>query len=393
MTFIVRAPDIVERLVDRDPAALKPLPALLPADVVKFCAIQKTRGRSAIKAARAGAVAALAAGAHAGALQASKMMIETHYRPGGRNEVIIPDKIERPMPLLPLVRYCIGEYLALRGNPRTGPLFARDDGGPIQPALLRGSLALTAKLFGMQGHEAYKRLLIFFERQLDAQPGDSLDAVAVNYMIGRYTRFENYMLVVPDPPALPDLSAILNERHALAGPADVYLEPTATFMNAEPSNLGCRVHRRRLSEAFKTDSIVLGLRAVQWPRGKAERKKLRAKLKKLHFAHLHSLWKDKLLATVEVASLLRMAQRDACIRLMRFVPFSIEHTKTGAAQRRAMVIERWHSRPDGETFAAFNTRVVDELKLQSKRIAYIYLREANLLRRRRGRPRKRKPHD
>ncbi|MDX3968255.1 MAG: hypothetical protein QHD01_16855 [Bradyrhizobium sp.] len=388
MPYLNRSPRTVDRLVDLDPAALAPLPTLLEGDVVRLCAIQSADGRPTVLSARSGASAALAAGAHAGPTAMSRMLIERHWRPGGRNEVVVPDSCDRPMPLLPFVRKAVEDYLKLRGNPKTGPLFVKVDGSPVRSDDLTLSLASTAELFGVRGDGIFDKLHAFFERQLDKEA----DRTAADYMFGRFT-FWLTKQVRRAPDILPKVDAlrdILEARHKLTGPADAFFGPSPSFLVDAPCNLGGRVHRRRLSVAMKTDTVVQALAAVVWPDDIPGRRRLRGDLKRRHLAYLHALWKAGRLKSVEIAWLLRIpgGAKQATQLLRHVIPAEVPTIVRTPAELRPMLIERWRARPAGEKILDFAWRMVGEIGLHSIPVAEGLLQRAGEFRRRRGRPRK-----
>jgi hypothetical protein len=388
--FVSPAPRAIEHLIDIDHASLASLPVMLPSDVVRFCTIQRAKKETAL-CARAAACAALAAGAHAGPYAMSRMLIEIHWRPEGKDVVIIPDKIERPMPLLPFVRHAVEAYLKLRGNPTAGPLLVTADGKPAQAQGLLQGLGATARLFGMKGNNIFDKLHAFFERQLDAEP----DRIAVDYMTGRFTYFSKdsgRKSGVPERfPEIHDLKNLLQARHALAGPALTYFGPSSAFLEDEDGNLPERVHRRKFSEAMKTDPTVRELAAIEWPAEKGARRKLRRDLKRRHLAHLHALWKADRLTLVEIAWLWRLpaGHMTAWKSIRYFIPTEVPTIKRKPEVLRPMLVEFWRARPAGEKLFDFAWRMVGEIGLPSIRLAGTQLRGAGEIgRRRRGRPRK-----
>ncbi|MGY3236687.1 hypothetical protein ACVMAJ_003577 [Bradyrhizobium sp. USDA 4448] len=388
MPYLNRLPPEVERLIDLDRSALAPLPPLRDGDVARLCAIQSTDGRPIALSARSAASAALAAGAHAGPTAMARMTIEKHWRPGGRNEVIVPDSVDRPMPLLPFVRKAVDDYLTVRGKPRFGPLFAMMNGGEVNHVDLALSLGSTLELFGVRGEDIFDALHAYFRRQLHG-----IDAVAVDYMLGRFTYWKTRQLTrTPDTfPTVNELRKILEDRHRLAGPASDFFGPSPPFLENAPCNLGPRVHRRWLSEAMRSDPVVVAIAAVRWPDGEVDRRLLRKDLTKAHFGHLYELWETKKLTTIEIAWLLRLrgGAGRANQMLRDFIPPGVPTIVRTAAELGPMLIERWRARPDGEKVFDFAWRMVHEIGLHSIASADSHLRRAGEIGgRRRGRPRK-----
>jgi hypothetical protein len=397
-------PRAVEHLVVVSPerALRAPDPVLLPPDVVRLAWLETglAGSRGPEIAARAAATAALAGGAHLTPEAAARMRIEAHWRPvapdlpfvgDGGEIVIVPDAVARPMPLLPFVRQAVETYLGLRGNPTEGPLFVSAGGRQAEPKELRAGLTAVGKLLGLRGNELWHNLLMFFERTLDGEA----DRIASGHLRGRYTRFGNR----PGPPAaqepvrMRDLRRILEARHPLSGPARDYFGANgAAFVAEGVGNLPPRPRRARseLSEVFETDPEVRELAAAVWPEDEEDRKPLRKALRARHFAHLHSLWREKRLKSVEIAHLLRCSHGAACEALRRIPPAGVVPVGRTEAEYMELLIPRWRARPEGETLPAFALRMAHEIGLPHHTVnAHRYLRQAGELRRRRGRSRRR----
>lgn len=362
---------------------------LEPADAYRLTLPQTYRFTSRRRARRYAAFAAICAGARVEYRVAERLTRTEHWRPGGRNVLIVPESVPRPVPILPFVDRAVSEMLEDRRDDDNPLMFLYDHGTPMRHG--HSSFILGLYAFGRQiavgGTSMYRALLRMFDDCID---DEQADREAASVLSG------NRYLVRDFDPTTDEVSdrrlkKVLFERHPLSRPDHCY---DAEWLAAAPTRLPPTPtrQRRKISGAMVEDATVAGLAAEVWPEEKAEIKKRSRDLTKDHFPHLDELRRVGKLTRREIMFLLKIDDnRYSYLVRTRRIALAAVPKVTRPRIEWEEIIPRVYVEGGfpAKSFHAFlaHLQTTEGCRLDKRGIKEI-LRAAGHLRRQRGRPRK-----
>lgn len=328
---------------------------------------------------------AAAACARVGLLHASQIRIGQHWSRERPARLLVPDRrVPRPAHLLPIVQLAFRRICEACDRKEGDLLFA--DGEPTgRNETLHYICTGIGKRMGINTRSIILRMHDFYDTAIPVGTSDEMIFALSGPKLGRPTldapRYE-----VP----LPKLRSFLDTNHPLAGAASNYTgEKGREWISSQPRNLPePRSHRwKEVSPAFHNDPVVLLLRAVKWPKSEKKWKKFRLGLRNAHFPHIHSLLTDKKLRPREVVELFRSNKHMiGGWRSVRVVTDPIERPRR--EWKRILVAAYADRRPDETTNALWRRIVMAERCPVNSATVRAWWIKAGLLKRRRGRPRK-----
>jgi hypothetical protein len=329
---------------------------------------------------------AAAACARVGLLQASRIRIGKHWSPDRPERLFVPDEREpRPAYLVPIVQLAF-HRICKACDKKDGDLLFADGERTSRHETLHFICTRIGERMGINTRSIVIRMHDFFDTTIPVGTSDEMIFALSGPKLGRPT------LAAPRyEVSFPKLRRFLKTNHPLAGAASNYTGKRGReWISSQPRNLPePRKHRwKDVSPAFENDPVVLKLRAVAWPKSKKKWKKFRLGLRNEYYPHIHSLKTVKQLRLREVAELFR-ASRGLVKNWedMRIVPDPI---KLPVREWKRIWIEAYADRRPGESANALWKRVAiaERCGIKSAQILR-WWQEAGLLKRRRGRPRKR----
>jgi hypothetical protein len=333
-----------------------------------------------------GGLLAAAACARVGLLQASRIRIGEHWSPDRPDLLLVPDEREpRPAYLVPIVQLAF-HRICEAFDRKDGDLLFADGERTSRHETLHFICTRIGERMGINTRSIILRMHDFFDTTIPAGTSDEMIFALSGPKLGRPT------VTAPsyDKVHFREMRHFLKANHPLAGAAGNYTGKRGmAWIALQPKNLPePRKHRwKDVSPAFESDPVVLGLRAVAWPKSKKKWKKFRLDLREQHFEHIHMLLLNKKLRLREVVELFR-ANQDIIKgwEMMRMVPDPI---KLPVREWKRIWIEAFGDRQPGETPHALWKRVAIAKRcgIKSAQI-HRWWREAGLLKRRPGRPRK-----
>ena len=271
-------------------------------------------------------------------------------------------------------------------------------GDPCEEISFVRQIQAAASHFGIRGNELSNGLKNFFDRcfdlESDRQAVIALRGMACETLDGFGPREEV---------DIEHMRRVLARNHPLSGPADKYQRLRGKRQLAKmrqnlppPPSLA----RLKPGPAMSDDPKVAELLAVKWPDDPRERAALMAELREKYFVYLDELRKAKRLRMREVAHLLGVTvQLATCWKVRRAARPDLPQRRLGngggytqltKVQERAIVAE-YRKRPGGQTLRDFCRRLRrDGLFVHTDQTAIRVLRKSGDMRRRRGRPRKRR---
>jgi hypothetical protein len=325
---------------------------------------------------------AAAACARVGLLHASQIRIGQHWSRERPDRLLVPDRrVPRPAYLLPIVQLAF-RRICEACDRKDGDLLFADGERTSRHMTLHFICTRIGERMGINTGSIVLRMHDFYDGTIPVGTSDEMIFALSGPKLGGQTlaapRYE-----VP----FPKLRSFLKEYHPLKEAAGAYTGKRGlAWIASQPKNLPePRKHRwKDVSPAFDSDPVVLGLRAVAWPKSKKKWKKFRLDLRDEHFAHIHALKLDGKLRPREIVELFRANQQ--LIRgwaLSRIVPDPIE---LPVCEWKRIWIEAFGDRRPGETPFALWKRVAiaKRCPIKAARVRRWWLK-AGLLR---GRPRK-----
>jgi hypothetical protein len=376
-------------LVDRFPLPPPPRDERPPCPVPTAADVASLIMPERYPMARAGTMIAglLAAAActRVGLLQASRIRIGEHWSPDRPDHLLVPDeRVPRPAYLLPIVQLAFGRICEACDR-KEGDLLFADGERTSRHTTLHFICTRIGERMGINTRSIILRMHDFFDGAIPIGTSDEMIFALSGPKLGRPT------LAAPRyEVSFPKLRRFLKEYHPLKEAAGAYTGKRGlAWIALQPKNLPePRKHRwKDVSPAFDSDPVVLGLRAVAWPKSKKKWKKFRLGLRDQHFAHIHSLLTAKKLRPREVVELFRANKH--LIRgwqTMRVVTDPIERP---SREWKHILVAAYGDRQPGETTHGLWRRLVkaERCPIDSATVRRWWL-EAGLLKRRRGRPRK-----
>jgi hypothetical protein len=328
---------------------------------------------------------AAAACARVGLLQASRIRIGEHWSPDRPDYLLVPDeRVPRPAYLVPIVQVAF-HLICKACDRKDGDLLFADGEPKSRHETLHFICTRIGERMGINTRSIVTRMHDFFDGTIPIGTSDEMIFALSGPKLGRPT------LAAPRyEVSFPKLRSFLKANHPLAGAASTYTGKSGRkWITSQPRNLPePRSYRwKDVSPAFENDPVVLELRAVAWPKSKKKWKKFRLGLRDRHFAHIHALKSDGKLRLREVVELFRTHRH--LIKgweEMRIVPDPIE---LPVREWKSIWIEAFGDRQPGESSHALWKRVAIAKRCGIKFAqVHRWWLEAGLLKRRRGRPRK-----
>ncbi|MBI5131502.1 MAG: hypothetical protein HZA66_18855 [Rhodopseudomonas palustris] len=366
-----------------------PLPT--PADVVRLIMLDDWSPRTEREATLPAAFIAGAACLRIHYHQAAAIRIGEHWKPGKPNEILLPGRPPRPMPVLPIAAFAFERLRAAYGKGDGDFLFGSNDVCP---------------LFRQQN--IYIRMCLLGNR-LDVYTGTILPQIHAFYdhaIPPETPRETKYALtgprpgstrITPEPFEVPvrKLRAFLRDHHPLSRKAGAYTGARGKAMvaaNRQKLPKTPERGRRKETAAFREDPIVIEMRAIEWPEDKAKWRAFRLDLRDKHFAYLDGLRAARELARRELAFLFKAptSTTDGWYRDARYRIPPEEAVERPEAEWKRIFNDAFAARVPGEKAHAVWWRTASAEKSPILYpIAKRWWKAAGLLKRPRGRPRKR----
>lgn len=289
-------------------ADLAVVAAVSPADALRLSRSGTYLNTTRQRAARFGAFAALAGGAGAGYRAAGRMDRYLHWRPKGREDmVIIPEAVPRPVPILPFVAEAVEEMLSHRKDDLPW-LFLNENGSPLRfgaNSFCCGLHNLGGQI-GVSGTSMFRALIALFDDCFaDEKNGlDEKDLEAVAAMTGALDLLDDFD---PRRQKVSDTRAkrVLQRCHPLSGPLssydDAWIAAAPVILPPTPP-----MRRRAIPAVFTEDPIVASLAAHEWPSDQDLADDDGRRLAAAHFDHLDDLRRAGRIQRREILFLLRI---------------------------------------------------------------------------------------